>query len=104
MATRVAAGSLADIPPGTIKGVDVGDRKFVVVNVDGTLYGLDGVCTHAYYELARGVLAGDRLTCMLHLSGFDVRTGEAINPPAEEPLAVHPVEVEGDQVFLILED
>jgi nitrite reductase/ring-hydroxylating ferredoxin subunit len=72
------------------------------VNVDGELRALGGICSHAYSELARGFFAGDLVTCALHLSQFDVRTGQPISPPATEPLATYAVAVEGDTVFVDL--
>ena len=49
---------------------------------------MQGICSHEYFELDKGFLTGDSLTCALHLSRFDLETGEALDPPAELPLAV----------------
>lgn len=103
MAKRVAIGSTDDFPPGKVHGIQVEDRQVIVVNLDGELHALDGICTHQYAELKRGFLTGDAVRCPLHLSQFDVGTGEAINPPAEDPLRTYPVEVEDDTVYLRLE-
>lgn len=103
MAERVAIGSEEDFPKGRIHGVEVGDRQVIVVNLDGALHALDGICTHQYAELKRGFLTGDAVRCPLHLSQFDVETGEAVNPPAEEALRKYGVEVEGGTVYLVLE-
>lgn len=101
--SRVPIGAVSDFPAGKIHGVEVEGRPLVVINLDGTLHVLDGICTHAYAELRTGFLLGDSFRCPLHLSQFDVRTGKALGPPAEEPLQTYPVEVEGDQVFIELE-
>ena len=101
---RHAVAKLSDLPPGTMQSFDVGKRKIIVVNVDGELHALSGICSHAYSELASGFFRGDLVTCALHLSQFDVRTGEPISPPATEPLAKYPVAVEGDTVFVDLPD
>ena len=73
----------------------------MVVNVGGTIHAVDGVCTHEYCELDRGFLSpagvsAPTLTCPLHLSRFDLGTGEALDPPADVPLGVHRVSVDGD--------
>jgi len=101
---RVAIGSRPDFPPGSMTGLDVGERKVIVVNLDGDLHALHGICSHAYAELASGFFAGDLVTCPLHLSQFDVRTGEPISPPATEPIARYPVIVEGDTVYVDVPD
>jgi 3-phenylpropionate/trans-cinnamate dioxygenase ferredoxin subunit len=41
---------------------------------------------------------GDSVTCQCHGSVFDLSTGEAIGPPATEPVAVYSVRVEGDEI------
>ena len=101
---RHAIAKRSDLPPSTMRGFDVGARKIILVNLDGELHALDGICSHAYSELARGFFAGDLITCALHLSQFDVRTGEPISPPASEPISRYPVAVEGDTVYVDLPD
>ncbi len=99
---RAEIGKLEDFPEGRIHGVVVNEDAFIVVNLDGTLHALDGICTHAFAELRMGFLTGDAVRCPLHLSQFDVETGEAITPPAEDPLRTYEVEVEGETVYLVL--
>lgn len=72
----------------------------LVVNLNGRLHATQGVCSHEYFELDKGFLTGDSLTCALHLSRFDLDTGEPLDPPAELPLAVYPVIVEGGRVLI----
>ncbi|MEE9237877.1 MAG: non-heme iron oxygenase ferredoxin subunit [Thermoplasmata archaeon] len=100
---RVEIGKLEDFREGAIHGIDIDERKLIVVNLDGELHALDGICTHEYAELRRGFLTGDTVRCPLHFSQFDVETGEAITTPAEEPLEKFRVEVEGESVYLLLE-
>lgn len=99
---RVAVAPVPDIPPGAMKGYQVAGRKIIVVNLDGELHALSGICTHAYSELNKGFFAGEFVTCALHLSQFDVRTGEPISPPATEPLPKYAVTVEADTVYVDL--
>jgi nitrite reductase/ring-hydroxylating ferredoxin subunit len=76
--------------------VDGGTSPVLVVRSGGTLHALQGTCSHEYYELDRGFLTRGTLTCPLHLSRFDLGNGEALDPPADLPLAVYPiVEEEG---------
>ena len=100
--TLVDVGDVSEIPPRAIRGVDHEGRKFIVVNVEGAFFALEGICTHAYAELASGFLGADRVICPLHLSQFDARTGEALSPPAEIPLTTFPIEVRGTKVYIVL--
>jgi len=82
--------------------VDMTDILIVHTDED-TWHATQGICTHEYFELDKGFLTGDTLTCALHLSRFDLETGEALDPPAELPLAIYPIEVDGEgQVVLTL--
>jgi 3-phenylpropionate/trans-cinnamate dioxygenase ferredoxin subunit len=84
--------------------VQVDGTDILIVNLDGTLHAMQGICSHEYFELDKGFLTGDSLTCALHLSRFDLETGEALDPPAELPLQVYPVVIENDRIILELGD
>ena len=77
-----------------------GTQPLLVVNVGGTVRAVQGICSHEYFELDRGFLTGGTLTCALHLSRFDLSSGEALDPPADEPLAVYPVTIEGGRIIV----
>ena len=62
---------------------------------------MQGICSHQYFELDKGFLTGDSITCALHLSRFDLETGEPLDPPAELPLAVYPVTVQDDGAIVL---
>jgi nitrite reductase/ring-hydroxylating ferredoxin subunit len=56
-------------------------------------------CTHAGCSLVEdGDLEEGTVVCGCHGSIFDLETGEAVGPPADEPLPLYSVRVEGDEV------
>jgi len=89
-----------DVPSGTMHPVDVGGNKLMIVNVDGNLYALNRICTHETADLSTGFLVGAVVTCPLHLSRFNVRTGEVENLPATVPLATYGLKIEGTNVYV----
>ncbi len=91
---------IGDVPPGTMRPIEVGGKRFMIVNVDGTLYALDRICTHEEADLSTGFLAGSIVTCPLHLSRFDVKTGKVDNLPATVPLATYKLKIEGTSVYV----
>ncbi len=102
---RIDLCALDDVPPGTMKLVELesdedAGEMVLVVNLDGELHATQGICSHQYFELDKGFLTGDTITCALHLSRFDLESGEPLDPPAELPLAVYPVVVEGGRVLI----
>lgn len=89
-----------DVPPGTMHPVDVGQNKLMIVNVDGSLYALNRICSHETADLSTGFLVGSVVTCPLHLSRFNVKTGEVENLPATVPLATYALKIEGTSVYV----
>ncbi|HVL53771.1 MAG TPA: non-heme iron oxygenase ferredoxin subunit [Vitreimonas sp.] len=102
---RIDLLGVDEVPDGTMRMAWVdGTDPVLVVNADGQLRAMQGICSHEYFELDKGFLTGGTLTCALHLSRFDLGSGEALDPPAEVPLAVYPVVVENDRVFIEVPD
>ncbi len=73
------------------------------MNLEGTLHAWDGTCTHEEADLSTGFLLGDRITCPLHLSVFDLNTGEAVTPPATVQLKKYNLKVENEDIFVEVE-
>jgi nitrite reductase/ring-hydroxylating ferredoxin subunit len=80
--------------------VDVGRTRLMIVNVDGKLFAVDRICTHEEADLSTGFLMESIVTCPLHLSRFDVKSGEVQNPPATKALGTYKLKVEGTSVFV----
>ncbi len=86
-----------------MKGIEHEGKRILVVNLDGQLHACDGTCTHEEADLSTGFLIGEEITCPLHLSRFNLLTGEAVNPPAEKPLPNYKVKVENGEIFVDLD-
>jgi nitrite reductase/ring-hydroxylating ferredoxin subunit len=99
---RVPVARLDDLAPGTMLMVQVDGTDILLINLNGEVRATQGVCSHEYFELDKGFLTGDTLTCALHLSRFDLFSGEALDPPAELPLQIYPVSIEDGQILLEL--
>lgn len=97
---RVDLCAADDVPPGTMKLCEVEDELVLVTNLDGEFHAAQGICSHEYFELDRGMLTGDTILCTLHLSRFSLIDGEVIDPPAEWPLLVYPVVLEAGRVLI----
>jgi 3-phenylpropionate/trans-cinnamate dioxygenase ferredoxin subunit len=100
MSRRLDLCAADEVPPGTMKMFQVDDELVLVTNLGGTFHATQGVCSHEYFELDRGFLTGESLTCALHLSRFSLDDGEPLDPPAELPLAVYPVVVADGRVLI----
>ncbi|MBA2255138.1 MAG: non-heme iron oxygenase ferredoxin subunit [Chloroflexi bacterium] len=101
---RVPVAAVDELPQGTMKMVQVDGVDILIVALDDRFYAMQGICSHEYFELDKGFLTGDSITCALHLSRFDLETGEALDPPAELPLARYRVDVEDGLLVVELPD
>ncbi len=102
---RIDLLGVDEVPLGTMKMAWVdGTDQVLVVNSNGDLAAVQGICSHEYSELDRGFLTAGTLTCALHLSRFDLDNGEPLDPPAELPLAVYDVVIEGDRILIEVPD
>jgi nitrite reductase/ring-hydroxylating ferredoxin subunit len=98
----VKACNVDEVPEGTMKSVDLDGRQLMVINLEGQYYALDRTCTHETADLSLGFLTGDVVTCPLHLSRFDIKTGQALSAPATLPLKTYNVKTHGNEVFIEL--
>ena len=102
---RIDLIGVDEIADGEMKMVYVdGTDQVLVINQGGEFTATQGVCSHEYFELDKGFLTRDSLTCALHMSRFDLETGDALDPPAEEPLAMYPVVVEDGRILIEVPD
>ena len=113
---RIDLFGVDEVPEGTLKMAHVdGTDQVVVVHANGVIRAFQGICTHEYFELDKGFLTGGgspgpdgqpagTLTCALHLSRFDLATGDALDPPAEVPLVMYPVVIESGRILIEIPD
>jgi 3-phenylpropionate/trans-cinnamate dioxygenase ferredoxin subunit len=88
-------GNLDDLTDGELRVFeDIGDYGIVVCKVGGELFALEDNCSHADTPLSEGRLRGFQITCPLHGTSFDVRSGKHSGPPAYEGVLCYKVQVE----------
>ena len=96
----VKVAEVGEISPGEMKVVEVGEAQILLVNVEGNIHACDDICSHAYASLSEGDLNGDEVECPLHGSAFNVITGEALTPPADDSIRVFEVRIDGQDVLV----
>ena len=71
------------------------DTRVAVFNVDGEFYSIQDACTHDFAEMCEdGEVEGCEIICPRHGARFDLKTGEALTPPAYEPVDTFATRVE----------
>lgn len=85
---------------GEPQDVVVNGNIVLIARVDGELYAVEGICTHAYAELIDGDLDEHCLVCPLHFACFDIRNGEVLEGPANMPLKTYEVEERDGKIWV----
>ena len=65
-----------ELPPGSLRKVQVGDEEIALAHCDGGFYATQGLCIHLQGPLGDGRLEACVLTCPWHGWQYDVRTGK----------------------------
>ncbi len=79
-----------EIARGGMKAYEVKGKEIVLCNYDGKIYAVSRRCGHTNAPLEMGTLEGYILTCPLHHSQFDIRTGEALSGPVPRDFGDEP--------------
>lgn len=76
---RVCA--LTDLPEGRAVNLHVNGQRLVVAREGDLAYIVQGYCTHMLYALKDAAVESCTITCPLHGSQFDLRTGSVLHWP-----------------------
>ena len=96
----IDVAALDDLAPGEPVLIRLDDTPVCLVNVDGDVLAVHDICTHALESLSGGWVEGDCIECPRHGAQFDLRTGEALTPPATRALPTYRVEVRDGRVLV----
>ena len=92
---------LSEVPPGTVRELQVEGKAIAMANVDGRVYAINNICLHRGGPLGQGLLEGKVLTCPWHGWQFDATNGRALQNPAAA-VDCYATEVRGEDVFVDL--
>jgi 3-phenylpropionate/trans-cinnamate dioxygenase ferredoxin subunit len=101
MATWIDAGLTANLQDGQTKSIAAGRCMIAVVRSGDTFFAIEDVCTHDGAALTGGEIEGDEIICPRHGARFCLRTGEALSPPAYEPVRVFATKIEHEHLWVL---
>ena len=96
---EVKIAAVDDIPEGSGKTMQVGDKAIAIFNIKGEFYAIDNACLHRGGSLGDGFIDGSTVTCPLHGWQFDVATGQGVMPPSPGVKSYN-IEVRSDDIFV----
>jgi 3-phenylpropionate/trans-cinnamate dioxygenase ferredoxin component len=89
---------LSELSVGKPVKIEKDGRTICVARVGDEVFAVDDVCSHSDASLSEGEVTDFKIECWLHGAEFDLRTGEALTPPAVAPIKTYSVSVDGDSV------
>jgi 3-phenylpropionate/trans-cinnamate dioxygenase ferredoxin subunit len=89
---------LSQLQQGKPVKVEKDGKTICVARVGDEVFAVDDTCSHSDASLSEGDVTDFKIECWLHGAEFDLRTGEALTPPAVAPLHTYGVHVDGDSV------
>jgi 3-phenylpropionate/trans-cinnamate dioxygenase ferredoxin subunit len=89
---------LSELTAGKPIKIEKDGRAICVARVGDEVFAIDDTCSHSDASLSEGDVTDFKIECWLHGAEFDLRTGEALTPPAVAPLKTYSVSVDGDSV------
>jgi len=89
---------LADLLPGKPVRIEKNGEPICVTRVGDEVFAIGDTCSHSDASLAEGEVTEYKIECWLHGAEFDLRTGQALTPPAVAPVKTFSVSVDGDSV------
>ncbi len=90
----------SEITDETPKAAQVGKISIGIYRLGEAYYAIDDICTHEYAPLTEGYVDGEVVECPIHGALFNIRSGEAVAPPAKENLRTFRVKVEGEDIYV----
>jgi len=93
-------GSAAEVADSASLAGEIDGVALLVVRCGSDLYAIEDRCTHDGEPLDGAEVESCRIVCPRHGAQFCVRTGEALTPPAYEPLRTFPVRVENGRILV----
>jgi 3-phenylpropionate/trans-cinnamate dioxygenase ferredoxin component len=75
--------------------VEMDGEGICVAKVGDEIFAIGDTCTHSDASLSEGEIKNGQIECWLHGAQFDLRTGEAVTPPATVAVPTYKVLVEG---------
>jgi 3-phenylpropionate/trans-cinnamate dioxygenase ferredoxin subunit len=89
---------LSSLQAGKPVRIEKNGESICVARVGDQVFAVNDICSHSDASLSEGDITDFKIECWLHGAEFDLRTGEALTPPAVAPIKTYSVTVDGDSV------
>ena len=88
----------SELTSGKPRKIEIDGQSVCVARIGEEVFG--DTCSHSDASLSEGDITDYRIECWLHGAEFDLRTGQALTPPAVSPVPTYKVIKDGDQITI----
>jgi len=88
----------SDLVENKPRQIMINQTPVCVVRIKNQVFAVADTCSHSDASLSEGDITDYKIECWLHGAEFDLRTGNALTPPAVEPIETFSVVDNGDTV------
>ncbi|MFM1974207.1 MAG: hypothetical protein RL524_194 [Actinomycetota bacterium] len=92
--------SFASLVSGKPIRIEKDGESICVARIGDEVFAIGDTCSHSDASLSEGDITDYKIECWLHGAEFDLRSGEALTPPAVMPVQKYSVRVDGDSVTI----
>ena len=92
--------SFASLVSGKPVRIEKDGETICVARIGDEVFAIGDTCSHSDASLSEGDITDFKIECWLHGAEFDLRSGEALTPPAVMPVQKYSVRVDGDSVTI----
>ena len=92
--------SFATLVSGKPVRIEKDGDSICVARIGDEVFAIGDTCSHSDASLSEGDITDYKIECWLHGAEFDLRSGEALTPPAVMPVKKYSVRVDGDSVTI----
>jgi apoptosis-inducing factor 3 len=91
---------VSDLSDGHMLAGHVGDEAVLLARRGNEFFAIGASCSHYGGPLAEGLMVEDTVRCPWHHACFNLRTGQALHPPALSPVACWAIEQRDGKLFV----
>ena len=92
--------SFATLVSGKPVRIEKDAESICVARIGDEVFAIGDTRSHSDASLSEGDITDYKIECWLHGAEFDLRSGEALTPPAVMPVKKYSVRVDGDSVTI----
>ena len=96
----IDVGNAQELGDSVPLAAEVDGVAVVVVRCGSELYAVEDRCTHDGESLGEAQVEDCQIICPRHFSHFCLRSGEALTPPAYEPLRTYKVREQAGRILI----